>query len=83
MAAASEEGRVVTNGMSCWARDGENANAALLVGVGTGGFRSVHPLAGVEFQRKLEEAAYRQGAAGIVPRPSGWRISWQAGPAAG
>lgn len=64
VAAASEEGRVVTNGMSCWARDGENANAALLVGVGPEDFGSVHPLAGVEFQRKLEEAAYRAGGGG-------------------
>lgn len=61
VAAASEPGRVVTNGMSCWARDRENANAALLVGVGTEDFGSAHPLAGMEFQRKLESAAFVAG----------------------
>ena len=64
VAAASEEGRVVTNGMSCFARDGENANAALLVGVSPEDFGSEHPLAGIEFQRKLEEAAFRVGGGG-------------------
>ena len=61
VAAASEEGRVVTNGMSCFARDGKNANAALLVGVAPEDFGSGHPLAGIDFQRKLEEAAFRVG----------------------
>lgn len=61
VAAASETGRVVTNGMSCWARDRENANAALLVGVGTGDFGSDAPLAGMEFQRRLEAAAFSVG----------------------
>ena len=64
MAAASEQGRVVTNGMSCFARDGQNANAALLVGVSPEDFGSEHPLAGIEFQRKLEEAAFRVGGGG-------------------
>lgn len=61
VAAASEAGRVVTNGMSCWARDRENANAALLVGVGTEDFGSDAPLAGMEFQRRLEAAAFSAG----------------------
>ena len=52
---------MVTNGMSCFARDGENANAALLVGVSPEDFGSEHPLAGIDFQRKLEEAAFRAG----------------------
>ncbi|MDD6174536.1 MAG: FAD-dependent monooxygenase [Firmicutes bacterium] len=64
VAAASEEGRVVTNGMSCWARDRENANAALLVGVGTDDFGSGAPLAGMEFQRRLEAAAFAAGGGG-------------------
>jgi uncharacterized FAD-dependent dehydrogenase len=63
VAAASESGRLATNGMSRFARNGENANAALLVGVGPEDFGSEGPLAGVEFQRKLEEAAFRLGGA--------------------
>lgn len=61
IAAASEQGRVVTNGMSEYARDTENANAALLVGVGTEDFASKHPLAGMYFQQKIEEAAFVAG----------------------
>ncbi len=61
VAAASEEGHVVTNGMSEHARDMENANSALLVGVSTGDFGSNHPLAGVDFQRKWEKKAYEIG----------------------
>lgn len=61
VAAASEPGRLATNGMSRFARDGKNANAALLVGVGPEDFGADGPLAGVEFQRRLEEAAFRLG----------------------
>ena len=61
VAAASEEGGVVVNGMSYFARDGENANSALLISVGPGDFGSDDPLAGVRFQRKWEEAAFRAG----------------------
>lgn len=61
VAAASEKGRVVTNGMSEFARAGENANAALLVGVSEADFASPHPLAGMYFQRKLEERAFALG----------------------
>ena len=61
VAAASEQGRLVTNGMSEYARDRENINGGFLVGVGPGDFESEDPLAGVAFQRKLEEAAYRAG----------------------
>jgi len=61
VAAASEIGRVVTNGMSEFARDKENANAALLVGVNSQDFGSAHPLAGMYFQRKLEERAFELG----------------------
>lgn len=55
--AASERGGVVTNGMSDYARDGENANAALLVGVGKADFGE-GLFDGVEFQRRLERAAF-------------------------
>ena len=61
MPAASESGGVVVNGMSNYARDGENANSALIAQVKTEDFGSEHPLAGVEFQRKLERAAYDAG----------------------
>ncbi|MBR4283021.1 MAG: hypothetical protein IKT35_04830, partial [Clostridia bacterium] len=58
VAAASEEGMVCTNGMSVSKRDGENANSALLVSVEPSDFGSEHPLAGVEFQRKIERDAF-------------------------
>ena len=58
VAAASEQGGIVTNGMSEYARDGENSNAALLVSVTPADFGSDDPLAGIELQRKIERAAY-------------------------
>ena len=64
VAAASEEGGVVTNGMSVFARDARNSNSALLVGVGPADFPSGHPLSGVEFQRRLEREAFRLGGGG-------------------
>ena len=65
VAAASEEGRLVTNGMSRRARDGANINGSFLVGVGPGDFGSSHPLAGVAFQRRWEEAAFALGGGGF------------------
>ena len=56
--ASSEAGAVVTNGMSLHARNSENANAAVLVAVHPEDFGSSHPLAGIEFQRQIEKAAY-------------------------
>ncbi len=61
VAAASEVGGVVTNGMSVFARDGENANSALLVGVEPEDFGGDDPLAGVRFQRRWEQAAFQLG----------------------
>ncbi|MCD8004157.1 MAG: FAD-dependent oxidoreductase, partial [Oscillospiraceae bacterium] len=61
VAAASEPGRLVTNGMSRRARDGANINGALLVGVTPADFGGSHPLAGVAFQRLWEERAFRLG----------------------
>ena len=58
VAAASEEGRIVTNGMSYADRDGENANAALLVTVNPGDFPYEGTLGGVKWQREIEETAY-------------------------
>ena len=59
VAAASEEGRVVTNGMSYADRDGENANAALLVTVNPEEFPYKGTLGGMYWQREIEEKAYR------------------------
>ena len=59
VAAASEEGRVVTNGMSYADRAGENANAALLVTVNPRDLPGEGPLAGMDWQREIEEAAFR------------------------
>ena len=64
VAAASETGRVVTNGMSEFARDRENINGALLVNVTPEDFGGAGPLAGVAFQRSMEEAAYLLGGGG-------------------
>ncbi len=64
VASASEEGGLVTNGMSYHGRDGRNANSALLVGVGPEDFPGEHPLAGVAYQRKWEQAAFRLGGGG-------------------
>ena len=64
VAAASEAGRVVTNGMSYADRDGENANAALLVTVNPADFHGDSPLAGMYWQRQIEEAAYELGGGG-------------------
>lgn len=61
IAAASEPGYLVTNGMSLHSRSGSNANSAVLVGVGPADFDSGHPLAGVEFQRKWENRAFLAG----------------------
>ena len=60
-AAASRIGGVCVNGMSPFARDGENANAALLVDVRTEDFGDDHPLAGYALQRLWEERAFRAG----------------------
>lgn len=59
MPAASEAGGVVVNGMSNYARDGQNANSALIAQVTRADFEGDSPLAGIEFQRKLERAAYQ------------------------
>ncbi|MGI6013967.1 MAG: NAD(P)/FAD-dependent oxidoreductase [Oscillospiraceae bacterium] len=61
VAAASETGGVVVNGMSRFARNARNSNAAFLASVEPADFGSAHPLAGVEFQRTWEQAAYRLG----------------------
>ena len=64
VAATSEEGSVVTNGMSYHSRDGENANSALLVSVEKADIGGDDPLDGVIFQRKLEKKAFELGGGG-------------------
>lgn len=64
VAAASEKDTIVTNGMSYYARDKENANSAFVVSVGPGDFGSDHALAGVEFQREWEKKAFILGGGG-------------------
>ena len=61
VASSSEEGTIVTNGMSEYARDGKNANSAVLVNVTPEDFGSSEPLAGVEFQHKYEKLAFELG----------------------
>lgn len=62
VAAASETGRVVTNGMSEYARDQENINGALLINVTPEDYGGqTDPLAGIRFQRQMEAAAYALG----------------------
>ena len=65
IAAASQEGGVAVNGMSLHARDGINANSALLVGVRPEDFQDDHPLAGFAWQRSIEQAAFRAGGGGF------------------
>lgn len=64
--ASSEEGRLAVNGMSYSGRDGVNSNSAIIVSVRKSDFASEHPLSGIAFQRRLEEAAYQAGG-GRIP----------------
>ena len=61
VAATSEEGRVVTNGMSQYSRNERNANAAIVVGIEPEKDYPEHTLAGIDLQRKLETLAYQLG----------------------
>ena len=64
--ASSEPERLAVNGMSYSGRDGENSNSAMIVTVTPDDYEDDSPLAGIDFQRRLEEKAYRIGA-GAVP----------------
>ena len=64
VASASEDNRLVVNGMSYHSRDLKNANSALLVNIAPSDFGSDYVLAGVDFQRKLETLAYEVGGGG-------------------
>ncbi len=61
VAATSEEGGVVTNGMSQYSRNERNANAAIVVGIDPETDYPGHPLAGIDLQRELEQIAYQLG----------------------
>lgn len=78
VAAASEEGRLVTNGMSTYARDAVNANAAILVSVDGRDYGQDHPLAGMAFQRELESKAYQLGG-GHYQAPCSLVVDYLAG----
>ncbi|MES3039783.1 MAG: NAD(P)/FAD-dependent oxidoreductase [Pseudomonadota bacterium] len=60
VAATSEPGRVVTNGMSQYSRNERNANSAIVVGISPDDYPG-GPLAGIDFQRRLESQAYVMG----------------------
>ena len=61
MPSSSEENTIVTNGMSYFSRDGKNANSAILVNVTPSDFSGSSPLAGIDFQKNLEEKAFILG----------------------
>ena len=63
---SSESGRLCVNGMSYSQRDGENANSAIVVSVRPEDYEGDGPLAGIEFQRKMEQKAY-EAAEGDIP----------------
>lgn len=68
IASSSEKESIVTNGMSTYKRDKENANAALLVNIMTTDFPGTDPLAGMYFQEELEHKAYLLGGSkGYAP----------------
>ncbi|MBR0647011.1 NAD(P)/FAD-dependent oxidoreductase [Plastoroseomonas hellenica] len=70
VAAASEPGRLVTNGMSQYSRNERNANSAIVVSVTPADFGGEGPLAGIGFQRHWEERAFAEGG-------SDWRAPAQ------
>jgi len=61
VAATSEPGRVVTNGMSQYSRNERNANSGIVVGITPADYPGSHPLAGIEFQRQWESRAFELG----------------------
>jgi uncharacterized FAD-dependent dehydrogenase len=61
IASSSEPETIVTNGMSVYARNGENANSAVLVNVTPNDFKGESPLEGIYFQKDLEQKAFKLG----------------------
>ena len=72
VAATSEPGRVVTNGMSQYSRNRRNANAGIVVGISPEQDFPGDALAGVELQERLESRAYRLGGSSDCTRPGSW-----------
>lgn len=64
--ASSEKGKLAINGMSYQARKAKNSNTAIVVQVDENTFADDHPLAGMFFQQKIEELAFRQGNGKII-----------------
>ena len=64
---SSEENRLVVNGMSYSKRDSKNANSAIVISVGEREFDKTNPMAGIEYQRKIESAAFEL-AGGKIPQ---------------
>lgn len=78
--ASSEEGRLAVNGMSYSGRDGKNANSAIIVSVTPEDYPGEGPLSGIQFQRKLEEKAYKLGNGNVpVQRYGEYRKDLSAG----
>lgn len=69
--ASTEAGMTAVNGMSYSGRSGVNANSAVIVTVNPGDFGGAGPLAGLEFQRRLEKLAFRNGDGGIPVQLAG------------
>ena len=69
--ASSEQGKLAVNGMSYSGRNGSNSNSAMIVTVTPEDYEGDSPLAGVAFQRKIEEKAYQIGAGAIPVEPYG------------
>ena len=61
MPSSSEENTIVTNGMSNFARNGKNANSAVLVNITPADFKKQNPLSGIDFQKDLEKKAFILG----------------------
>lgn len=61
MPSSSEPNTIVTNGMSYFSRDGKNSNSAVLVNIMPSDFSTDNPLAGIDFQKDLEEKAFILG----------------------
>jgi uncharacterized FAD-dependent dehydrogenase len=59
--ASSENGMLALNGMSYAARASAYSNAAIVVNCGVSDYPSIHPLAGIEFQREIEQKAFKAG----------------------
>ena len=66
IASSSEPNTIVTNGMSLFSRNGQNCNSAILVNVTPNNFESSSPLAGIYFQKKLEEKAFILGGSNYL-----------------